>query len=133
MTSSLGEGVAISYVLDASALLAVVHEEEGGSFVETVLGRSAISSVNWSEVVQKALARGLNLARRHDLLSIGLTVVPFDRESAERTAEIWSRASHLSLADRACLALAARLGVPAVTADRAWATLDLAVEVRLIR
>jgi PIN domain nuclease of toxin-antitoxin system len=38
-----------------------------------------------------------------------------------------------SLADRACLALAERLGVPAVTADREWAKADVAAEVQLIR
>ena len=37
------------------------------------------------------------------------------------------------LADRACLALAVRLGVPAVTADRAWAELDVGVEVIAVR
>jgi PIN domain nuclease of toxin-antitoxin system len=31
------------------------------------------------------------------------------------------------------LALATRLGVPAVTADRAWANLDLGVEIVCIR
>jgi PIN domain nuclease of toxin-antitoxin system len=35
----------------------------------------------------------------------------------------------LSLADRCCLATAIRVGLPAVTGDRAWTTLDLDVEV----
>jgi len=39
----------------------------------------------------------------------------------------------LSLGDRACLALGERLGLPVVTADRAWADLDLDVAVSLIR
>ena len=38
-----------------------------------------------------------------------------------------------SLADRACLALAMRLGLPALTTDRAWAELDLPVEVVVLR
>lgn len=46
-----------------------------------------------------------------------------------------TRAAGLSLGDRACLALARRLGVTALTAERRWA--DVAgvagVEVRLIR
>ena len=44
-----------------------------------------------------------------------------------------TRSAGLSLADRACLALASRLGVPAVTADRAWTTLDVGVEIVCIR
>lgn len=39
----------------------------------------------------------------------------------------------LSLADRACLALAGRLGVPAMTADWGWGEVDVGAEVRLIR
>jgi PIN domain nuclease of toxin-antitoxin system len=39
----------------------------------------------------------------------------------------------LSLADRACLTLAARLGIPALTTDRAWAHAEVDAEVRLIR
>jgi PIN domain nuclease of toxin-antitoxin system len=39
----------------------------------------------------------------------------------------------LSLGDRACLALGLRLGSPVVTADRVWATVDVGVEIVLIR
>jgi PIN domain nuclease of toxin-antitoxin system len=39
----------------------------------------------------------------------------------------------LSLGDRACLALAAELGVVALTTDREWARADVGVEVALIR
>lgn len=46
-----------------------------------------------------------------------------------------TRAAGLSLGDRACLALARRLGVPALTAERRWAEVAgvAGVEVRLIR
>ena len=39
----------------------------------------------------------------------------------------------LSLADRCCLATASRLVLPAVTDDRAWATLDLGPKVLAFR
>jgi ribonuclease VapC len=39
----------------------------------------------------------------------------------------------LSLADRACLALAKRLDIPIVTADRDWADLNLGITLQLIR
>jgi PIN domain nuclease of toxin-antitoxin system len=39
----------------------------------------------------------------------------------------------LSLADRACLALAERERLPVLTADRHWGSLDLGIDVRLIR
>ena len=44
-----------------------------------------------------------------------------------------TRPQGLSLADRACLALAARLGVPALTADRSWTDAEVEADVELIR
>jgi len=44
-----------------------------------------------------------------------------------------TRTRGLSICDRACLALAKRLGLPVVTADREWVSLDLGVVVTLIR
>ena len=53
----------------------------------------------------------------------------------ERAADLWqpTRGAGLSLGDRACLALARRLDVTAVTADRAWLGLDVGVDVNAIR
>lgn len=55
---------------------------------------------------------------------------------AVRAAQLWpaTRSARLSFGDRACLAVAT--GIPdgvAVTADRAWGTLDLGIDVQLIR
>jgi PIN domain nuclease of toxin-antitoxin system len=46
-----------------------------------------------------------------------------------------TRPAGLSLADRVCLALARRLGLRAMTADRAWRSVSAAigVEIELIR
>lgn len=125
-----------SYVLDASALLAFSHGEEGAGEVGPLLGRSVISSVNWAEVLQRVISAGLEVrGKREDMESLGLQIHSFTAEDAESTARLWSmgRPVGLSMGDRACLSLAQRLGLPAVTADRVWATLDLDVEVRLIR
>lgn len=74
-------------------------------------------------------------AVRATLADADVVLVPFDVADAEAAAELWRRTRHrgLSLADRACLALAARLRVPAVTADRAWTDLDVGVEIVSIR
>ena len=112
----------VESVLDASALLAWLRGEPGGREVGFLLSRSSISSVNWSEVVQKVATFGLGSEnRRAELEALGLRIVGFDRDDAEMAASLWQRAPSLSLADRACLALADRLTVPAVTADRVWA------------
>lgn len=53
---------------------------------------------------------------------LGLEVAPMTEGQAGRSAELRpaTRAAGLSLGDRACLALAAELGAPALTADRGW-------------
>ena len=46
----------MSVVLDASALLAYLQDEPGSEVIDEVLAESAMSSVNWAEVIQKAIA-----------------------------------------------------------------------------
>jgi len=50
----------VSVVLDASALLAFLHNEPGADKVDAIISDSLISTVNWSEVVQKSLYRATN-------------------------------------------------------------------------
>jgi len=125
-----------SCVLDASALLAMLQGEPGGDVVQGLLETAAISSVNWSEVAQKSLDKQAELeGLRHDLEALGLEILPFTAVLAEMTARLRSatRQAGLSLGDRACLALAALLGLPAVTADRVWPDLGLPIEIRVVR
>jgi PIN domain nuclease of toxin-antitoxin system len=123
-------------VLDASAVLAHGHGEEGAEVVDEYLDGAAISTVNWSEILRRSGERGVQGPElRAALRDAGVTFVPFVESDAETAARFWesTRRLGLSLADRACLALADRLGVPAVTADRAWTLLDLGVDVVCIR
>jgi len=124
------------WVLDASALLALLQNERGGAVVEPLLDQAAISSVNWSEVLQKSLSRGIVVDQLGDELgALGLLVVPFNSEDAVRAAHLWDTTRHLglSLADRACLALGLRFQAPVLTADRSWTMLALGVEIQSIR
>ena len=121
-------------VLDASALLAVLFREVG--FEAVPLEGSAVSAVNWSEVVQVAARRNADVVGIGDAIAAeGTVVVPFTAAHAESTAALWpgTRAAGLSLADRACLVLARRYGVPALTADRAWGDVEAGVEVVVVR
>src|SRR5689334_24230576 len=100
-------------VLDASALLALLHAEPGGDLVKGLLQTASMSTVNWSEVVQKSLDRKVTVqGLRQDLEALGLRILPFTADQAERTAALRAETQHLglSLGDRACLALAAELG-----------------------
>ena len=120
------------HVIDASAALAHLLDEAGGDRVVPHLKDGLISAVNLSEVVTRLIRTGANPMRADYL---GWTVVDHDADLAHATGRLWPVTAHLglSLADRACLALAQREGLPVLTGDRAWAALDLGVDVVLIR
>ena len=127
-------------VLGTSALLASMLDEPGGHAVAAILGSGVpllMSAVNLAEAVGK-------LARRHGItaegakdrvLALGIEVVPFGAEQAVEVGALEPalRGRDVSLGDRACLVLARVRELPVVTADRPWASLDIGVEVRLIR
>jgi ribonuclease VapC len=123
-------------VLDASAVIALLWEEPGADVVEGLLGAALVSAVNWSEVLQRYNALGLDTAGRRDSVeALGIAIEDFSGDDAETAASMWAstRSAGLSLADRACLSLAQRLRLPVHTADRVWETVDVGVEVVLIR
>jgi len=126
----------IAAVLDASAVFALLFEERGAAAVADALGRAVISAVNWVEVGQRGLEKGIDPTEdRHRLEAIGLAVVPLTVEHAEDAAGLRAVTRHLglSLADRCCLALARETGRPVLTADAAWADAELGAEIVLIR
>lgn len=123
-------------VLDASALLALAHGEPGAEHVAALVESSAISAVNWAEVVESRIGRGHGpRIARAAATQAGIKITPLDARQAELAAGLRepTRRHGLALADRCCLALALSLGAPALTADRAWAKLDVGVEIELIR
>lgn len=96
---------------------------------------AAISVANWSEVLSKAAMAGDDPHRLADDLRDAVIIEPITEADCVEIAKLRpiTKAQGLSLADRACLVLAARLGVPALTTDRTWAQANVAAEVKLIR
>lgn len=123
-------------VLDASAILALLNDEPGAAAVAAALEDAVVSAVNLSEVVAKLLEVGLSREEADEALGgLGLEVQPFDEAAAwaAGTLRAATRRAGLSLGDRACLALARELGVPALTADAAWLKAATGADVRLVR
>jgi PIN domain nuclease of toxin-antitoxin system len=62
-------------------------------------------------------------------------IIPFDEEQAVEAGLLYQKTKHagLSLGDRACLSLAKIKGLPILTADKVWESLELEVEIKNIR
>lgn len=129
-------------VLDASAMLAYLFNENGANLVEAALNDSTcIGAINWAEVLSKVEDKGHSSAsltktlKTQGLLDNSLDILDTTEEDALLIAQLRSQTKvlGLSLGDRACLALGLRLKVPILTADSAWGNLSLNVSIQMIR
>lgn len=121
--------------LDASAMLAFLFREAGHENLNEYIEECCLSSVSLAETLSRLAQDGHDptrvLARFQET---AIEIVPFEPLHAALAAG-FTRAGQplgLSLGDRACLALAAARGIPAVTADRAWLRADFGVEVIVV-
>jgi ribonuclease VapC len=125
-----------TYILDASALLAIIQDERGGDHALARLPGCLMSTVNLSEALMRGAEKGASLREMQELLATQrVQLIEFDEFLAVEAARLRPATRHLGLsfADRACIATAMSRGATVVTADRAWATLDLSCPIELIR
>lgn len=125
----------MEYVLDASAILALLQKEEGFERVtEALAAGSGSSTVNMSEVVARCIRVGMPSGVIRKLIgSLPVMWVEPGVELAYRAGEMTAvtRQFGLSLGDRCCLALAQRESVPAITAEKAWKSVGPLLEITI--
>lgn len=145
----------MTVVLDASALLAYWLDEPGADVVTKRVGGegASISAANFAEAVTKLVDRRPQLATElpnvparmpaeaaaslpgMPLAGGAISVEAFTLADALGCATLrpQTRQLGLSLGDRACLVLGQRMSAAVLTADRAWASLSVGVEIVVIR
>lgn len=96
------------YVLDDSAVVALLNREPGEDRVEPILAVSVISAVNYCEVIGKLIDAGMpESAARESADLLGVEVIGFSADLAHIAAALRpaTKSLVLSLGDRSCLAL----------------------------
>jgi PIN domain nuclease of toxin-antitoxin system len=124
-------------VLDASAILAILFQEQGGEkLTAEILRDSVISTVNLAEVQSKLIKKGYVPEEAwEDALSIVNSAELYTSEQARIAGDLITTTEKygLSLGDRSCLALAIALQAPVYTTEQTWRNLKLGIPIHVIR
>lgn len=114
------------YVLDASALLAVLLGEPGQEQVLAILDRSFIHGINVVEVIARLIRSGVPAKAAEAAVAELQLETEHEFHEFATCGELLgaSRKLGLSLGDCVCLTTAAMSGAIAITADHAWSKLN---------
>lgn len=119
-------------MLDASALVALVMKEKGYEVVTTMVkaGVAVTTPTGLAEALTICRRKGHGRTREElagDLAELGLTIEPIVEADGVEMAFLLSKSDDLpanvgrvSLGDACCLAVAHRMGLPAVMSDGTW-------------
>lgn len=122
-------------VFDSSAILALIKMENGHETVASHLDNAIVSSASFCEVATTLSREGFGQEEViRSLSDTFLHIIDFDSDQAVVVASIDEATRHynLSLADKACLALARIKNLPVLTANKLWKNLDLNIETKTI-
>ena len=107
-----------SVVFDASTLLILINREPGSDAVSAIGSDIVMSSVNYAEVVTRLAVVRMSRDEIDDVVvGYRLTIAHFTESLAMTAGLLIARSRHKGLS----------------LADRAWAGLDLGIDIRVIR
>lgn len=126
----------MTWILDSSAILAVIREEAGAERVASAIPEARVSAANVVEIIAKLIDLGHTPDTASEIVaSLSVETLSFSEADGELAGRLREKTRRLglSLGDRACLATAIRRNATVLTADRAWADLDVGCRIELIR
>jgi ribonuclease VapC len=124
------------YILDSSALLALINYEPGWENISKIVDNSSINTINLSEVIHKLYDLSLSELNINKIFqTLNFKIIKFDREMAFEAGKLKNQTKQfgLSLGDCACIATAIINKFDILTADKIWLKLDLPIKVISIR
>jgi ribonuclease VapC len=124
------------FVLDASALIAMLKEEKGAARVAKAIASARMSAVNYAEVVSHYAFHGMPATAINAMLDpLPIEIVPADHAISRMAGRLRAvtASAGLSLGDRFCLALAQRNGLPVWTSDTNWNLVAEATGVKIVQ
>lgn len=127
------------FVLDASALLALIQAEPGAERVIQALeqGECVVSAANLSEAVTRLILSGLPGEQAEAIvLGIPAEIVPCDEAIAVKAGRLTTvgKPLGLSLGDRICLATGQVHGGLVLTTEQVWRKIHLTgIQIEVVR
>ncbi len=124
------------FIIDSSAVIAALYDEESKFDFEKYLPHSVINVVNYSEVIAVLLRDGMEARTAGELTqNIIPKIIQLSRDEALLAAEIRVKGKEygISTGDSFCLACAKLNNYSVITADRIWSRLNLGIEIIQVR
>lgn len=124
------------FILDASALIAMLQKEKGAGKVAEVIASARMCAVNYAEVVSHYAYLKMPAVTIDAMLDpLPITIVPADGALSKIAGNLraLTASAGLSLGDRYCLALAKLDGLPAWTSDTQWNLVAKDVDVKVVQ
>ncbi|CAL7961915.1 putative PIN domain nuclease [Alphaproteobacteria bacterium] len=125
-----------SFVIDSSALLAVIYNEKLVIDAKKYFENSSMSVINATECIIVLNRNGMPIEIAKSLLESLISkfvICEFDNSNNITNIKNSNKNLGLSIADCFCLALGQKLELPIVTADKIWAEAKITSEVICIR
>jgi ribonuclease VapC len=118
----------MTFVLDSSAVMAVMFAEPGQERVLATLPGALLSAVNLAEIISTLASRGVDAGIAEAAVRrLGVEIVDFSASHARVTGQLRTatKAAGLSLGDRACIAVGIERQAEILTTDRAWGQIEI--------